>query len=80
MLHTQGVVAFTALEPTEILRDKPGAYYSIVEIPPHLLAEGEYAIGVSIFTSAAAKQRFVLVKDTLVCQIYDPMVGVSREG
>ncbi len=80
MLYTQGVVAFTALEPTEVLREKPGAYYSTVVIPPHLLAEGEYVVGVSIFTSAAAKQRFVLVKDAVVCHVYDPMVGMSARG
>jgi lipopolysaccharide transport system ATP-binding protein len=80
MLYTQGVVAFTALEPIERLREKPGTYYSTVEIPPNLLAEGEYVVGVSIFTSAAAKQRFVVVKDAVVCQIYDPMVGISARG
>ena len=80
MLHTQGVVAFTSLEPTETVREKPGRYYSTVLIPPHLLAEGEYAVGISIFSSAAGKRRFVSLKDAVVFQVYDPMVKTSARG
>ncbi|MGZ6315788.1 MAG: ABC transporter ATP-binding protein [Anaerolineales bacterium] len=80
MLRTQGVVAFSALEPTETSQENAGQYYSTVVIPPHLLSEGEYVVGVSIFASATSRQRFVQVNDAVVCQVYDPMDEVSARG
>jgi len=80
LLYTQGVVAFTTLEPAETVKEKPGRYYSTVVIPPNLLAEGEYVVGVSLFTSAAGKRRFVSLKDAVVFQVYDSMAGISARG
>ncbi len=80
MLRTQGVVAFSALEPAETSPENAGHYYSTVIIPPHLLGEGEYVVGVSIFASATSRQRFVQVNDAVVCQVYDPMDEISARG
>jgi lipopolysaccharide transport system ATP-binding protein len=77
---TQGVVAFASLEPTEMERAKAGVYTSIVTIPPNMLAENEYTVGVSIYASRGAKARYVAERDLLVFQATDPMSGNSARG
>jgi lipopolysaccharide transport system ATP-binding protein len=80
ILRTQGVVAFTSLEPTEDLKEKEGTYCSTVVIPAHLLAEGDYVVGVSIFASSSRKQRFVQVNDAIAFQVFDRMDSTSARG
>jgi lipopolysaccharide transport system ATP-binding protein len=80
LFFTQGVLAFGSLEPREEVRPSVGNYYSLVTIPPHLLTEGEYLVGVSIFTSSGAKLRYVTLKDAIAFQVYDSMIGPSARG
>ncbi len=77
---TQGVLAFAAMEPTEEIRPRVGTYYSSITIPAHLLAESEYIVGVSIFTSSGGKMHYVALRDALVFQVYDSMTGPSARG
>ena len=49
-------------------------------IPPHLLGENEYTVGVSIFTSIGVKQHFVRVQDILSFQVFDSMTVPSARG
>ncbi len=78
--YTHGVLAFGTLEPVEEVRLQAGNYYSSVTIPPHLLAENEYIVGVSIFNSFGGKNHFVVLKDALAFQVYDSMTGPSARG
>lgn len=78
--NTQGVYAFAAMEPTEETRSREGTYYSSVTIPPHLLAEGEYIVGVSIFSSSGGKMHYVSLRDVIAFQVYDSMTGPSARG
>ena len=79
-VFTQGVHLFSTMEPTESRRVGPRDYVSTVLITPHLLTEGEHSIGVSIFTSHGAKQRFVNEQDAVGFQIVDGMDGNSARG
>lgn len=79
--HTQGVNVFASIEPFEQVRDEQGLYFSYVDIPSNLLAEGEYLVGVSIFSSSGAKVRYVLVDEAISFQVYDSMVdNTSARG
>jgi lipopolysaccharide transport system ATP-binding protein len=78
--NTQGVTAFTAMEPFEKMRDRAGRYISRVEIPPNLLAEGEYSISVSIFSSKGHKVRHVSAKNIFSFQVVDYITGNSARG
>jgi hypothetical protein len=78
--YTQGVLAFASLEPTEETRSSRGVYHSMVTIPPNLLTESEYIIGVSIFSSMGGKKHYVKINDALVFQVYDSMTGPSARG
>ena len=78
--YTQGVVAFVSIEPTETERSQVGVYYSSVVLPPHLLAEGEYTIGVSCFTSRGRKLHYILEDDVIAFQAVDPLTGLSARG
>ena len=80
MFYTQGVCAFTTLEPVETVKERSGHYHSIVEVPGNLLAEGEYALGISIFSSRGKKMHYCQVQDVVVFQIYDPITGSSSRG
>jgi len=80
LFNTQGILAFATLEPTELIRPKEGTYHSTVSIPPNLLTEGEYLVGVSIFNSSGGKMHFVALKDAIVFQVYDSMTGLSARG
>lgn len=78
--NTQGIYAFAAMEPTEEVRAEAGRYFSSIEIPPHLLAEGEYIIGISMFSSSGAKVHYVSLRDAIAFQVYDSMTGPSARG
>lgn len=77
---TQGIYAFAAMEPTEEARQTKGVYFSSIKIPAHLLAEGEYIINMSIFASSGAKVHYVSLRDAIVFQVYDSMIGPSARG
>lgn len=78
--HTQGIYAFAAMEPVEEIRPHKGRYYSSIIIPPHLLAEGEYIISISMFSSAGAKVHYVSLKNAIAFQVFDSMTGHSARG
>lgn len=80
MFFAQGVCAFASMEPTEAVRESQGIYRSSVLIPGNLLAEGEYSVVISIFTSQGQKHRFVQGIDALAFQVFDPMTGSSARG
>ena len=67
--------AFHATKAQEIAR-----WTSVLSIPPNLLAEGEYAVSISIFSSQGAKNHYVQVKDAIVFRMFDPMTGDSARG
>ncbi|NOZ71212.1 MAG: ABC transporter ATP-binding protein [Chloroflexi bacterium] len=78
--YTQGVCAFATVEPSETVRERAGDYYSVVKIPPHLLNEGEYVVGVSIFSSGGRKMHYVLENDVISFHVHDPITGNSARG
>lgn len=78
--NTQGIYAFAAMEPSEEVRADEGRYFSSIVIPPHLLAEGEYVISVSIFASSGAKVHYVSLRDAIAFQVYDSMTVPSARG
>ncbi len=80
MFFMRGVCAFTSMETTEDAKEAVGTYYSEVSVPPHLLAEGQYVVWVSIFTSRGTKRRFVSLADALAFQVVDPMNSPSARG
>lgn len=80
VFYTQGTCAFASVEPQEIVREKPGVYYSSVRIPEHLLAEGEYMLNVSIFSSRGVKQHHVQLTNVVAFHVSDPMTGDSARG
>jgi lipopolysaccharide transport system ATP-binding protein len=80
IFNTQGTCAFVSVEPVEELREKPGTYSSVVKIPKHLLAEGEYMLNVSIFSSRGVKQHHVQVQNAIAFHVFDPMTGDSARG
>ena len=80
IFNTQGTCAFVSTEPFEAVREKPGVYESVVNIPANLLAEGEYTLGVSIFASKGVKQHFVQRPDVVAFHVFDPMTGASARG
>ncbi len=80
ILFTQGVVAFPTLEQEETVRENAGLYYSRVTIPPNLLAEGEYIVGISIMSSRGGKHHYVQEYDTIAFHVYDPIDGTSARG
>ncbi len=79
-LNTQGVCAFSTLEPLEAIHPEIGYYVSRVTVPGDFLAEGEYTLDVSIFASRGVKQHFVKTKSILAFQVVDPMTGTSARG
>ncbi len=78
--YTQGVCAFSCVEPTEEVRHKTGLYQSVLHLPPHLFAEGEYSVMVTFFSSKGMKKRYFLLRDAIVFQVFDPMTGLSARG
>jgi homopolymeric O-antigen transport system ATP-binding protein len=78
--QTQGVTAFTAIEPSEIPRDVPGEYVSSLSIPAHLLAEGEYSVDVYLTTAKGAKHHYAQLKSAITFLVFDPLDGTSARG
>ena len=78
--NTQGVCAFAALQPTEVLHDRAGSYEARVSIPANLLAEGEYSVDVSVFASRGKKSHFCRVQEAIAFQVNDPITGESARG
>ena len=77
---TQGMCAFTTVEPMEAARPRPGLYRSTVTIPAHLLAEGHYSVNISVFATRGAKVRHAFKKNIVAFQVVDPMHGTSSRG
>lgn len=77
---TQGIFAFSTIEPTELLREKTGVYTSTLKVPAHLLTESEYTLNISIFTSAGAKKHYVNLREGMSFQVYDSMTKPSARG
>ena len=80
LFNTQGTVAFVSLEPMETRHYQAGVYHSVVEIPGNLLAEGEYTVDVSVFSSRGKKEHFCRVEDAIAFQVFDPVTGGSARG
>jgi lipopolysaccharide transport system ATP-binding protein len=80
VFQTQGVDAFSAVQPNEVAHEVPGRYASRLTIPGNLLAEGEYTVSVSIFSSRGAKVRFVHERRLLAFHVFDAMSGNSSRG
>jgi lipopolysaccharide transport system ATP-binding protein len=80
VFFTQGTCAFASLEPVEEVRAEPGTYSSVVKIPKNLLAEGEYILNVSIFSSRGVKQHHVQLQNVVAFHVFDPMTGGSARG
>jgi len=80
VLWFQGACAFASVEPHEEERGRCGVYRSVVTIPPNLLAEGQYAVSVSLFSSRGAKSHLVREDDTVLFEVADPMDGTSARG
>ena len=78
--NTQGVCAFTTLEPEEQVHPTAGLYCSRVEIPGNMLAEGEYSVNVTIMASRGVKVRHVAVRNVLSFQVVDSLRGGSARG
>ena len=80
IFYTQGTIAFASHERVEIVRNKVGQYFSKVMIPPNLFAEGEYTLGISVFSSSGKKMHFCKVNDAVAFQVYDAITGSSARG
>ncbi len=80
VFYTQGIVAFASVEKEERVRDRPGEYISSVEIPEHLLTEGEYTAGVSIFNTKGIKSHYVKEHDAVQFQVVDKIEGDTARG
>jgi lipopolysaccharide transport system ATP-binding protein len=79
LFYTQGVLAFVTLEPKEEIRNI-GINLSEVKIPGNLLAENNYYIGISIFSSRVIKERYIQINDVIAFQVYDSLSGSSARG
>ncbi|HVM45560.1 MAG TPA: hypothetical protein VM582_06455, partial [Candidatus Thermoplasmatota archaeon] len=77
---TQGAPAFTTVEPAERSYGTPGVYDAILEVPPHLLTEGEYVLNLSLLRSRGVKERVVAAPDLLSFALFDPMTGSTARG
>ncbi len=78
--YTQGACAFVSVEPNELEREQVGDYFSVLHIPANLLSEGDYTVGVSLFSSRGRKIHYALEEDAIVFQVYDPVTGRSARG
>ena len=79
-LHADGACAFPALEPEELVRSQTGKYWSEVTIPGNLLAEGQYSLTVSIFSSKGVKTHLAREEDVLIFTMSDGLSGNSARG
>lgn len=79
-LSTQGTCAFSAVEPEERMHEQAGVYKTIVWIPAHLLAEGEYLVGLFVFASRGGKVSYIRMPDAIAFQVTDPIDGSTARG
>lgn len=80
VFKTQGIAAFSSIEPSELTRSEEGIYSSVVKIPAHLLSESEYSVSVSAFASASGKKHYLSLRDAIYFQVYDSMTNPSARG
>jgi lipopolysaccharide transport system ATP-binding protein len=80
LFYTQGVCAFATVEPREEERARPGIYESVVRVPANLLAEGEYTVNVSIFSSRGMKEHHAAADNVASFLVSDPIEGGSARG
>ncbi len=78
--HTQGVCAFTAVEPVEHIHHQKGCYETEIDIPGNIFAEGEYLVTIGIFASRGKKLRYCWAVDAVAFMIYDTIEGGSARG
>ncbi len=79
--YSQGACAFATLEPMEQERARAGEYYSSVSVPAHLLAEAEYSVAISIFSSRGVKCHYVNhERDCITFQVIVRLDGSSARG
>lgn len=79
----EGTTAFATIEPTDVDHQNPGVYESTVQIPAHLLNEGEYTVSIWMFPSVGTKQikyGYVKESDAIRFQVFDPLTGDSARG
>jgi len=72
--------AFASVEPLETVRIEAGYYCSELTIPGNFLAERDYGINLSVFSSAGSKIHFCQMANVIVFQTYDPVTGNSARG
>ncbi|MBN1166556.1 MAG: ATP-binding cassette domain-containing protein [Methanospirillaceae archaeon] len=80
LFYCGATCAFISVEPTESVRKHNGLYYSEVTIYKNIFSERNYAINISVFSSAGAKIRFCHVENAIIFQTYDKMTGNSARG
>ncbi len=80
VFKTQGIAAFSSIEPAELARPEEGIYSSVVKVPAHLLAESEYSVSISAFASASGKKHYLSLRDAIYFQVYDSMTNPSARG
>lgn len=74
------ICAFSTLDPELSVASKIGRRISEVTIYPHLLNEGEYIVGVSIFSSFGLADPYVKIKDVFSFQVVDSSAEGSSRG
>jgi len=79
-LYCGATCAFASVEPSETLRMEAGQYYSEMMIPRNFLAERDYSINLSVFSSSGSKIHYCQIANVIVFQTYDPMTGNSARG
>jgi hypothetical protein len=57
-----------------------GLYEAILKIPSNLLAECEYSLNISIFSSRGTKKHYFKGKDVFSFQVTDAIAGNSSRG
>jgi lipopolysaccharide transport system ATP-binding protein len=77
--HTQGVCALSTVEPVELVRSE-GEHRATVEIPGNVLAEHDYTLYVSVFSSRGKKSHFCILHDVVAFQVFDARRGSSARG
>jgi hypothetical protein len=78
--YTQGVCAFTTVEPEENVHQHKGCYETEIDLPGNVFAEGEYLVTIAIFASRGKKVRYCRAAEAIAFLIYDPLQGGSARG
>jgi lipopolysaccharide transport system ATP-binding protein len=77
---TQGVCAFSSIEPMETVKHKTGEHMAILTIPANLLAEGSYVVSVNILSHKGGEIKHVSEADVITFEVFDPHTGHSAKG